>query len=128
MATLEQQLDRTWQAFSAIEGDRLCFAFLANLRQGNLTLFNRFLKEISEAMIDAALRALAAAIAAASDPQQPLMSDLSQVRLVSRALAAAGAWAAVGEGLDRMATTETEAIERLDQAAWKPVYGPVVAA
>ena len=56
------------------------------------------------------------------------MPDLSQVRLVSRALAAAAARAAVGEGLARLATTETEAIERLDQATWEPVYGPVVAA
>jgi hypothetical protein len=50
------------------------------------------------------------------------------VRQVSRALAAAAARAAAGEGLARLTTTETEAIERLDQATWEPVYGPVVAA
>ncbi len=84
-------------------------------------------REISEAMIDAALRALAAAIPAASDPQGPLMPDLSQVRPVSRAVAEAVALAAVAAGLARLATSPQEAIERLDQATWEPVYGPVLA-
>ena len=85
-------------------------------------------REISEAMIDAALRALAASIPAASDPGQPLMPELSQVRQVSRAVAEAAARAAVAEGLARLATTESEAMERLDRATWEPIYGPVLAA
>ena len=56
------------------------------------------------------------------------MPDLSQVRLVSRAVAPPAARAAVVEGLARLATTESETIERRDQATWEPVYGPVVAA
>ena len=84
-------------------------------------------REISEAMIDAALMALAAAIPAASDPQAPLMPDLSQVRRVSRLVAEAVASAAVAEGLARLATNREEALERLEQASWEPVYGPVLA-
>ncbi len=82
---------------------------------------------VSEAMIDAGLEALASRIPAASDPEAPLMPDLSDVRSVSRAVAVAVALAAVAEGVARLATTPEQAIERLDQATWHPRYRPVEA-
>jgi malic enzyme len=84
-------------------------------------------REISEAMIDVALMALAAAIATASDPPAPPMPDLCQVRRVLWLVAKAVASAAVAEGLARLATNRAEALERLEQASWEPVYGPVLA-
>ncbi len=84
-------------------------------------------RRVSEAMIDAGLEALAERIPAACDPEAPLMPALADVRVVSRAVAEAVAIAAVQEGLATLAATAAEAIERLDQATWLPLYRVVEA-
>jgi malate dehydrogenase (oxaloacetate-decarboxylating) len=84
-------------------------------------------REVSEAMIDASIEALAGAIPAATDPDAPLMPPLAEVQAVSRAVAEAVAAAAVDEGLAGRARTHTEALKRLDECTWRPVYGPVLA-
>jgi malate dehydrogenase (oxaloacetate-decarboxylating) len=73
-------------------------------------------------MIDAALEALALAIPAANDPQAPLMPSLTAVQVVSRAVAEAVAFAAVDQGLARLARNHHEAIEQLDAATWRARY------
>ncbi|MDM7953802.1 MAG: NAD-dependent malic enzyme [Cyanobium sp. CZS 25K] len=78
--------------------------------------------EVSEAMIDASIEALAQAIPAATDPDAPLMPPLTAVQAVSRAVAEAVAIAAVQEGLARHATTAEEALARLEACRWSPVY------
>ncbi|EDY37989.1 malate oxidoreductase [Cyanobium sp. PCC 7001] len=80
-------------------------------------------ERVSEAMVDAALEALAAAIPAAQDPEAPLMPSLRQVRAVSRAVAEAVATTAVAAGLARLATTPEEARRCLDQVTWEATYG-----
>jgi malate dehydrogenase (oxaloacetate-decarboxylating) len=84
--------------------------------------------EVSEAMIDASVEALAGAIPAARDPEAPLMPPLALVRPVSRAVAEAVALAAVEEGIARLAATPAEALARLDACRWSPAYRPVLAA
>ncbi|MEB3264516.1 MAG: NAD-dependent malic enzyme [Synechococcus sp.] len=80
---------------------------------------------VSDGMVEAATRALAARIPAASDPDAPLMPPLAEVREVSQAVAEAVARAAVAEGLARLAASEAVALERLEQARWSADYGPV---
>jgi malate dehydrogenase (oxaloacetate-decarboxylating) len=84
-------------------------------------------REVSEAMIDASIAALAATIPAATDPEAPLMPPLAAVQAVSRAVAEAVAVAAVEEGLAGRARTHAEALQRLEECTWRPVYGPVLA-
>ena len=84
-------------------------------------------REVSEAMVDAGLEALAERIPASADPTAPLMPDLDQVGAVARAVAEAVALQAVAEGLAARASTPAEALERLDLATWRPCYGPVEA-
>jgi len=81
--------------------------------------------QVSEGMIDAALEALASRIPAAGDPDEPLMPPLADVREVSQAVAEAVAKAAVAEGLARRADSEAEALVRLQECRWQPVYRPV---
>ncbi len=83
--------------------------------------------EVSEAMIDASLEALAGVIPAAHDPDAPLMPPLRDVRQVSRVVAEAVARAAVREGLARHAADEEEALARLEACTWRPEYPPVQA-
>ena len=83
--------------------------------------------EVSEAMIDASLEALAGEIPAARDPDAPLMPPLRDVRQVSRVVAQAVARAAVREGLARHAASEEEALTRLEASTWRPEYPPVQA-
>lgn len=78
--------------------------------------------EVSDAMIDASIEALARVIPAANDPEAPLMPPLSAVQEVSRAVAEAVAIAAVQEGLARHATTAKAARSRLEGLRWSPVY------
>ncbi|MBC1261091.1 NAD-dependent malic enzyme [Synechococcus sp. BSF8S] len=78
--------------------------------------------QVSEAMIDAGLDALADRIPASQDSSAPLMPELTEVRPVSRAVAEAVALAAVREGLASRAATAEEAMERLDQATWSAAY------
>lgn len=84
--------------------------------------------EVSDAMIDASIEALAGVIPAATDPDAPLMPPLAAVQTVSRAVAEAVAMAAVGEGLARHASTGQEALARLEACLWRPVYGELLAA
>ncbi|MFO7628703.1 MAG: oxaloacetate-decarboxylating malate dehydrogenase [Prochlorococcaceae cyanobacterium] len=84
-------------------------------------------REVSEGMIDAALAALAEQIPAARDPDQPLMPPLAAVRQVSQAVARAVACAAVQEGIARHATSEAEALERLQASTWTAAYSPIKA-
>jgi malate dehydrogenase (oxaloacetate-decarboxylating) len=83
--------------------------------------------EVSEAMIDASLEALAGVIPAARDPDATLMPPLSAVQEVSRVVAEAVARAAVRQGLAREADDEAEALARLEACTWRPEYGPVQA-
>ena len=84
--------------------------------------------QVSEAMIDASLQALAAVIPAASDPDASLMPPLSQVQAVSQAVAEAVALTAVAEGLATRAQTPEEARACLEQRRWRPVYPQVLPA
>ncbi len=85
-------------------------------------------REVSEAMIDASIEALAEAIPAARDPEAPLMPPLTAVQQVSGAVARAVALAAVAEGLAREATSPEQALERLEACRWMPAYGELQAA
>ncbi len=78
--------------------------------------------EVSDAMIDASIEALAGVIPAASDPEAPLMPPLAAVQAVSQAVAEAVATQAVREGLARLAATPEAALARLDACRWSPAY------
>jgi malate dehydrogenase (oxaloacetate-decarboxylating) len=79
-------------------------------------------REVSEAMIDASVEALAAVIPAALDPEAALMPPLAAVQAVSGAVAEAVALAAVREGLAALASSEAEALEQLEACRWRPDY------
>ncbi len=83
--------------------------------------------EVSDAMIDASIEALARVIPAASDPDAPLMPPLSAVQEVSQAVAEAVAIAAVQGGLARQASTIEAAKTRLEDCRWSPIYEKLVA-
>ncbi len=78
--------------------------------------------EVSDAMIDASIEALAGVIPAATDPDAPLMPPLAAVQAVSRAVAEAVAIQAVREGLARRAATPEAALARLEACRWSPAY------
>jgi malate dehydrogenase (oxaloacetate-decarboxylating) len=82
-------------------------------------------EQVSEAMIDASVEALAGAIPAARDPEAALMPPLTAVQAVSRAVAEAVARTAVDEGLARRAASHAEALARLEACRWQPVYPEV---
>jgi len=82
--------------------------------------------QVSEAMIDASIEALAGAIPASADPEAALMPPLSQVRAVSAAVADAVALAAVAEGLATRAGTPAEARERLAACRWEAEYRQIL--
>ncbi|MFM7314103.1 MAG: NAD-dependent malic enzyme [Cyanobium sp.] len=82
--------------------------------------------QVSEAMIDASLQALAKVIPAASDPDASLMPSLRQVQEVSLAVAEAVALTAVAEGLATRVGSPQEALAALERRRWRPVYQPVV--
>jgi malate dehydrogenase (oxaloacetate-decarboxylating) len=82
---------------------------------------------VSEAMIDASIGALAAAIPAAADPEAALMPPLAAVEAVSRRVAEAVALVAVEEGLARLASDPKEALARLEACRWQPTYRPIMA-
>ena len=82
-------------------------------------------RTVSEAMIDAALGALAAEIPAANDPEAPLMPPLAEVRRVTAAVAEAVALAAVEEGLAPGVTTAEAARARLEHCSWRAEYRAV---
>jgi malate dehydrogenase (oxaloacetate-decarboxylating) len=84
-------------------------------------------REVSEAMIDASLEALAGVIPAAHDPEASLMPPLAEVRAVSRTVAEAVARAAVDEGVASLASSHAEALARLDACTWRPDYPELVA-
>ena len=79
-------------------------------------------REVSEAMIDASIEALAAAIPASRDPDGALMPPLASVAEVSGAVAEAVALAAVAEGMATLASSAAEARERLAACRWRPEY------
>jgi|688.fasta_scaffold04252_11 malate dehydrogenase (oxaloacetate-decarboxylating) len=84
--------------------------------------------QVSEAMIDASIEALAEAIPATRDPEAALMPPLSAVQEVSRAVAEAVARAAVDEGLARCGSSHAEALQRLDACRWRAEYRAVLPA
>ncbi|MFM7267619.1 MAG: malic enzyme-like NAD(P)-binding protein, partial [Cyanobium sp.] len=84
-------------------------------------------REVSEAMIDACIEALAESIPAASEATAPLMPPLAAVEAVSRRVAEAVALAAVEEGLARHAASPAEALTQLERCRWQAVYRPVSA-
>jgi malate dehydrogenase (oxaloacetate-decarboxylating) len=81
--------------------------------------------QVSEAMIDACVEALAEQIPASLDPEAPLMPPLRQARQVSDRVAEAVALAAFEEGLATRASTAEDALRCLHDARWEPVYRPV---
>jgi malate dehydrogenase (oxaloacetate-decarboxylating) len=83
-------------------------------------------EQVSEAMIDSSVEALAGMIPAALDPEAALMPPLSAVQAVSWAVAEAVARAAVDEGLARRARSHGEALARLEACRWRPVYPAIV--
>jgi malate dehydrogenase (oxaloacetate-decarboxylating) len=78
--------------------------------------------QVSDAMIDACVEALAEHIPACHDPDAPLMPSLRDVREVSTRVAEAVALAALEEGLATRARTPEEALQRLREERWEPVY------
>jgi malate dehydrogenase (oxaloacetate-decarboxylating) len=78
--------------------------------------------QVSEAMIDACVEALAEQIPASLDPEAPLMPSLRQVRQVSSRVAEAVALAAFQEGLATRASSPEEALQCLQNERWEPVY------
>ncbi|MEB3316850.1 MAG: NAD-dependent malic enzyme [Cyanobacteriota bacterium] len=78
--------------------------------------------QVSDAMIDACVEALAEHIPASHDPDAPLMPSLHMVREVSSRVAEAVALAALEEGLATRARTPEEALRRLREERWEPVY------
>jgi malate dehydrogenase (oxaloacetate-decarboxylating) len=79
-------------------------------------------------MIDAGLEALARLIPAWSDPEAPLMPELTEVAVVSTAVAEAVALAAVEAGVARHASTAEQALACLERARWHHPYRAVVGA
>jgi malate dehydrogenase (oxaloacetate-decarboxylating) len=49
--TIEQQVERCWRGFRALEGDLERYAFVQILRESNLTLFHRFLADHIEVVM-----------------------------------------------------------------------------
>ncbi|MFM8277523.1 MAG: NAD-dependent malic enzyme [Cyanobium sp.] len=84
--------------------------------------------QVSEAMIDASLEALAAVIPAALDPEASLMPPLHEVQAESEAVAEAVALTALAEGLASRARSPQEVRDCLEQRRWQPTYPTVVAA
>jgi malate dehydrogenase (oxaloacetate-decarboxylating) len=82
--------------------------------------------QVSEAMIDASIEALAGAIPASSDPEAALMPPLAQVRAVSEAVADAVALAAVDEGLATRAKTPAQARQQLAACRWQASYREIL--
>ena len=82
-------------------------------------------QEVSEAMIDATVEALAAVIPAAHDPDAALMPPLQSVQEVSQAVAEAAALAAVAEGNATLASTPEQARSLLHSRRWQPRYPEV---
>jgi malate dehydrogenase (oxaloacetate-decarboxylating) len=78
--------------------------------------------QVSDAMIDACVEALAEHIPASHDPEAPLMPSLRDVREVSTRVAEAVALAALQEGLATRARTPEEALQRLREERWEPIY------
>ncbi len=78
--------------------------------------------QVSEAMIDACVEALAEQIPASLDPDAPLMPAVHHVRQVSASVAKAVAMAAVKEGVATRATTAAEALQCLEDHRWEPTY------
>ena len=78
--------------------------------------------QVSDAMIDACVEALAEHIPASHDPDAPLMPSMRDVRDVSTRVAEAVALAALEEGLATRASTAAEALQRLREERWEPVY------
>jgi malate dehydrogenase (oxaloacetate-decarboxylating) len=83
--------------------------------------------QVSEAMIDACVEALADQIPASLDPDAPLMPSLHQVRQVSTSVAEAVALAALKEGLAQRAHTPAEALQCLEDLRWEPRYPSIQA-
>lgn len=84
--------------------------------------------QVSEAMIDACVEALAEQIPASLDPEAPLMPSLRQVRQVSSRVAEAVALAAFQEGLATRASSPEEALQCLRNERWEPIYPEIGAA
>jgi malate dehydrogenase (oxaloacetate-decarboxylating) len=83
------------------------------------------LRQINDAMIDAGLQALAAHIPASRDPDAPLMPPLAEAAAVARSVAEAVALCGVEQGLAGRASSAAAARACLEQARWRPVYGPL---
>ncbi|MEB3235456.1 MAG: malic enzyme-like NAD(P)-binding protein, partial [Cyanobacteriota bacterium] len=84
------------------------------------------LSQITDAMIDAGLAALAAEIPASDDPDAALMPPLTRAAVVARCVAEAVALCGVRQGLARRAQSPEQALQCLAEARWQPVYGSLL--
>ncbi|MEB3297331.1 MAG: NAD-dependent malic enzyme [Cyanobacteriota bacterium] len=98
-----------------------CFVF-PGLGYGALAVGARM---VSDAMIDAALEALAEMIPAARDPDAALMPPLADVQLVSARVAEAVAIAAMEEGLATRAANLEQVKQELAARRWRPEYSEI---
>ncbi len=80
--------------------------------------------QVTQKMLLAASRALAACSPLAQHGQGPLLPPLNEIQQVSRAIALQVAKAAQQEGVVAKAMSDTELQERIDQNFWQPCYRP----
>lgn len=83
---------------------------------------------LSDQMLVAAVRALAARSPALQDPNQPLLPDVEEARTISVDIAKAVIQTAVGEGYaeeDNIPADEDELVDWIKAQMWDPVYRPL---
>lgn len=83
---------------------------------------------LSDQMLVAAVRALAARSPALQDPNQPLLPDVEEARTISVDIAKAVIQTAVGEGYadeDNIPADDDELVDWIKAQMWDPVYRPL---
>ena len=83
---------------------------------------------LSDQMLVAAVKALAARSPALQDPNQPLLPDVEEARTISVDIAKAVIQTAVGEGYaeeDNIPADEDELVDWIKAQMWDPVYRPL---
>lgn len=83
---------------------------------------------LSDQMLVAAVKALAARSPALQDPNQPLLPDVEEARTISVDIAKAVIHTAVGEGYadeDNIPADDDELVDWIKAQMWDPVYRPL---
>lgn len=83
---------------------------------------------LSDQMLVAAVKALAARSPALQDPNQPLLPDVEEARTISVDIAKAVIQTAVGEGYadeDNIPADDDELVDWIKAQMWDPVYRPL---